>query len=249
MRAVSVYFLAIGFLIFANGTAEPAADAENPAARIPALLANARELEGISFADVVREATGYRVIPVNASRDADRIEQVAAAMDRTLVVLNAPNHPMQSTARINEASRFIEDELHRQLNQVAGWKCTIPGSEDGVGHRAGYPDLRVDTAEGVLYIDPKLLAPGSETSSLRTFYYEPRTVTNKIRSDAIHLLIGVTHNGGDAGPLQLRKWKIVDVSSLPVRLKAEFQASNRELYSGDRVIAESADKGSAGTTK
>jgi hypothetical protein len=246
MKSVRILALPIWGLFLASGAAIGADAPPDAVSRIPRLLADARELEGIPFGEVVREATGYRVIPVNARQDSERIQQVAAAMDRTLRVLNAPGHPMQSAGRINEASRFIEDELHKQLNQVPGWKCTIPGSEDGVGHRAGYPDLRLDTPEGVIYIDPKLLAPGSESSSLRTFYYEPRTLTNKIRSDATHLLIGVTHNGSDTEPLQFRSWKIVDVSALPVRLKAEFQASNREIYSAGRIIAES---GSQGITK
>jgi len=36
----------------------------------------------------------------------------------------------------------------------------------------------------------KLHAAGSRESSFRTFYFEPRITTNKVRDDAVHLLLG-----------------------------------------------------------
>ena len=45
----------------------------------------------------------------------------------------------------------------------------------------------------------------------------------------MHLLVGIEHDGKD-GEWTFSGWRIVDLSKLRVRLKAEFQASNAELY-------------------
>ena len=51
----------------------------------------------------------------------------------------------------------------------------------------------------------------------------------KITDDAVHLLAGIEHDGKD-GLWTFTGWRLVDLSKLRVRLKAEFQASNAELY-------------------
>ena len=33
--------------------------------------------------------------------------------------------------------------------------------------------------------------PASRASSFRTFYFEPKVATNKIRDDAVHLILGI----------------------------------------------------------
>jgi hypothetical protein len=53
--------------------------------------------------------------------------------------------------------------------------------------------------------------------------------TLKITDDAVHLLAGIEHDGKD-GQWTFTGWRLVDLSKLRVRLKAEFQASNADLY-------------------
>jgi hypothetical protein len=53
--------------------------------------------------------------------------------------------------------------------------------------------------------------------------------TLKITDDAVHLLAGIEHDGKD-GQWTFTAWRLVDLSKLRVRLKAEFQASNADLY-------------------
>ncbi|MGI9242921.1 MAG: hypothetical protein ACR2RV_19135, partial [Verrucomicrobiales bacterium] len=102
----------------------------------------------------------------------------------------------------------------------------------------GYPDLKIThTASGrIAYLDPKLFEAGSENSSFRSFYYEPKTETNKVLEDAHHLLLGIEHDGRD-GEWQFTGWHLVDLSELKVRLKPEFQASNRDLYGEEAVLS------------
>jgi hypothetical protein len=71
----------------------------------------------------------------------------------------------------------------------------------------------------------------AEASSLRTFYFEPKDNTLKITEDATHLLLGITHDG-NSGAWEFLGYRLVDLS----RLKAEFQASNRDLYKEPSVL-------------
>ncbi len=204
------------------------------------LVAHQDDLRDISFADVVMAATGKRIIPVDPKRHAGLLKKLGLALDAALAALNDPGHVIHRAGRVNEASHYIEDEIRRQVNRLPGWKCTVPPTAEGREQRSGYPDLRIVTDDGaVLYLDPKLYKAGSRGSSLRTFYYEPRTLTGKIQDDALQMLAGIEHSGGDSASMRLTKWELVDVSKLRVSLKAEFQSSNAEIYRPDMIIGRS----------
>lgn len=195
------------------------------------LMRDSKTVEGANFAAVVHAATGQRVIPIDREADADWLAKVGAAVDETVEALNNPSHSVHKAGRINEASRFIEEALLDKLSQVPGWKCTIPKTSAGNEQRSGYPDLRLALGDGsIVYLDPKLYAEDSRNSSFRTFYYEPKGDTNKITDNAHHLLVGVAHGPGPDGRTVFRRWDLVDIATMPVRLKLEFQSSNREIY-------------------
>ncbi len=203
------------------------------------LLQDGRELKGIPFSEVLAATTGKNILPVPP--DAPWLKRLATVLDRTLSAMNEPSHPIHGVGRINEASRFIEDQLMLECNKEDGWSCGIPRTSAGDEQRSGYPDLRlVLEDQSVVFLDPKLFARGSKTSSLRTFYYEPKSTTSKVQDDAHHLLVGVQHNGGEGGKIRFEEWDLVDVSKIKVQLKAEFQASNKDLYRSDTILLKSA---------
>ena len=185
-----------------------------------------------SFATVSEACSGKRVIPLGS--DASHM-RVTAAIDQALTAalaeLNQPDSPVRELSRINEASKFFEDALLKHIDAVPGLRCDTPPNRDGHQQRSGYPDLRIvdEASKDVFYLDPKLVAKGSEESTFRSFYFEPKNETLKITEDAVHLLVGIEHDGKD-GEWTFSGWRIVDLSKLRVRLKAEFQASNAELY-------------------
>lgn len=203
------------------------------------LLQDGRELKGIPFSEILAATTGKNILPVPP--DAPWLKRLAAVLDRTLSAMNDPSHPIHGVGRINEASRFIEDQLMLECNKEDGWSCGIPRTSAGDEQRSGYPDLRlVLEDQSVVFLDPKLFARGSKTSSLRTFYYEPKSTTSKVQDDAHHLLVGVQHNGGEGGQIRFEESDLVDVSKIKVQLKAEFQASNKDLYRSDTILLKSA---------
>ena len=204
------------------------------------LLQEDRDLKGIDFSEVLAATSGKKIIPIDPATDKPWIQKLGEILDRTLAKLNDPSHPIHSAGRINEASRFIEDELLAECSAVEGWSCAIPKTALGEEQRSGYPDLRLVLEDGsVVYLDPKLHAAKSRDSSLRTFYYEPKTTTGKVHDDARHLLVGVQHNEGQGGQLRFEGWELVDVSKIKVRLKAEFQASNKDMYRDETIVLQS----------
>jgi hypothetical protein len=157
-----------------------------------------------------------------------------------LAELNAPDSPVKRERRINEASRYFEQALEQIIDAHPDFSCATPLTEGGERLASGYPDRRiVHLPSGrVAYIDPKLVEEGSTDSTLRTFYFTPRTTTNKIREDAHHLLVGILHDGKD-GDWSFRSWKLIDLYDFHVRLKAEYQAGNKDLYRKELILRSS----------
>ena len=173
------------------------------------------------------------VIPLNLKRASHQriITAIEAALKESTTELSRPDSPIRELRRINEGSRFFEDALLEKINAIDGLTCEIPTTREGVQQRSGYPDLKVVDQESgdVFYLDPKLVEHGSWKSSFRSFYFEPKTKTLKINDDAVHLLVGIGHDGKSL-EWTFSETKVIDLSKLTVRLKAEFQASNAELY-------------------
>lgn len=209
----------------------------------------------IPFGFVIESATGHKVVAFNTTNavDAEVARRIGESLERVLLRMNGDDSPLRTVKRINEASRFFEIALREELNRGEGIVCTVPTTEDGRSQRSGYPDLKlVHRASGrVFYLDPKLRGPTARSSSLRTFYYEPRFATNKVLDDAVHLLVGIEHDGAAAGEWTFTRWELVDLSSLKLELKAEFQASNRDLYQPATIIGRSpeADEKQTGAPK
>lgn len=238
VRFVLLLVLAAIFLALAWWNPVPHKPAAKPpqgdAALVRALLGENLSDRTFSFATVAEACSGKKVLPLDDSAAHQRVTAaLGKALDASLAELNRADSPVRQLRRINEASRLFEDAILRHLQEIPGIHCDIPPTRSGVHQRAGYPDLRITDTESdsVFYLDPKLVAAGSEASSFRSFYFEPKNETLKITDDAVHLLVGISHHLND-GAWTFSSWRLVDLSTLRVRLKAEFQASNAELYGG-----------------
>jgi hypothetical protein len=202
------------------------------AALVRALLGENLADRTFSFATVAAACSGKRMLPLTENPVHLRVTAaITAALKSTLAEFNKPSSPVRELRRINEASKFFEDGIQRHLAATPGLTCEVPPNREGDHQRSGYPDLRIIDLESklVFYLDPKLIEQGSFESTFRTFYFEPKDETLKITDDAVHLLVGIEHDGKDQ-QWTFTGWRLVDLSTLRVRLKAEFQASNAELY-------------------
>ena len=203
-------------------------------AEVPGMEALMRvpgEMEGTTFGEVVEAATGRRVVPVDLSVDGDWVGILGGHVAEMVAAMNTASHPVQKATRINEASRPVEEELVARLASVPGWTCDFATTAGKGAQRSGYPDIRLQLPGGrVVYIDPKLYAADSRSSSFRSFYYSPKTDTNKILEDARHVIVGIAHADNPDGSRRFTSWEIIDVATMPIHLKLEFQSSNADMY-------------------
>ena len=238
MKTLVIIFAALAACAGAQEKASPVGQL------IPWLLDSGDKLEGIPFAEVVAATSGKRVIPVDRKdKETARIlAKIGTVLDGVLLKMNAADSPARKEKRVNEMSSHFEDALRAALNAVEGFSCEVPSTAAGTKQRSGYPDMRLtDKATGrILYLDPKLYAKGSRTSSLRTFYFTPRRETNKVNDDAHHLIVAFEHDRTADG-MMFTRWELVDISGFKVKLKAEFEGSNRDLYREEATVAKSVE--------
>ena len=244
MRSAA-WFVALSFLSIACAKAQQEKPADSAAATfIPWLLQGKEEVKQVPFSDVIFYATGKKVLPIDRADEPDQrvLKQVGTALEETLKRMNAPDSPVQSVARVNEVSGPFENMLREVLNSSDGLTCDFAKTAGEKVQRSGYPDLQLtdEATQRIYYLDPKLYAKGSRESSFRSFYFEPKVATNKVRADAVHLILGIEHEGRQAGHWSFTRWEIVDLAKFQVRLKAEFQGSNRDMYRPEAIVASGA---------
>lgn len=208
------------------------------------LLEDENRLENIPFPEIIAATSGKKVLQIDKNDAVDQaiLTTVKNGAQTVLAKMNAADSPTLGLRRINEASRHFEDALVKTLN-AGDFACTFPKTAAGDVQRSGYPDLELTHKPSgrVTYLDPKLFEETARSSTLRTFYFEPRRRTNKVTKDAHHLLLGFSHDGRD-GSWTFLQCDIVDVSQLKVRLKAEFDASNKEVYLENNIVGHGTPK-------
>lgn len=193
----------------------------------------------VPFSSLVEISTGKQVLPMSPDDpvDAEILAGLDEAIGRVLARLNAPDSITHRESRINEVSAYFETALIEEVDRSPELECAYPRTAEGNLQRAGYPDLMIRHPESgrVVYLDPKLVQEGSLESDLRTFYFTPSVQTRKVLHDASHLLVGIEHDG-NTGKWKYLRWHLVDLARFKVRLKAEFQASNEDLYRPELII-------------
>lgn len=198
----------------------------------------------LPFRELVYGVTGFAIIPFNPHDEGHRaiLDVLRKVMPAVLESVNHEDSPAHDFARINEVSGLVEDIMKDKLDALDDFSCDYPVTAQGHIQRSGYPDLRlVHKPTGtVAYVDPKLYAERNVRSTFRTFYHSPVRDTSKIGDDALHILVGISH---DADPERrtFTSWNLVDLSKLKVTLKAEFNASNADMYQ-PLLILESSPK-------
>ena len=224
--------LVVGFVIGRWSVPLPVAAAEKELLQKSAPKAP-RHGQSEAFPDLIKRTTGSQVIAFDQGNPVhdEILKVISEAAAVTTAHFNQRPSPLAQVKRINEASRYFEDQLLQTIDDQPAFSCRRPLNREGKVQHSGYPDLQVTHHQSgtVAYLDPKLFKLGTEGSSFRSFYFQPNPKTLKVNTDALHLLLGFSHDG------KPRRWrfqsaKVVDLSQLSLTLKEEYAASNKELY-------------------
>ena len=196
-------------------------------------------MKGIPFPIAIRALTGFNVLAFDISLAPNKklLEQLSKAAE-----LGGKKAFQEGifTARPNEAGNHIEPFVVESLRYV-GLKADKPISKSGKKKAAGYPDIQIDDQSGRrVYLDCKTYNTLTKDQSFRTFYFSP-SKDPKITKDAFHLLMSfeldTAERKGKRAFIPI-SWQIYTLDKLLIQVKHEFNASNRELYTKEALLAQ-----------
>lgn len=196
-------------------------------------------LKGIPFPIAIKALTGFEVISFDPAQAQNEtlLEKLARAAQ-----IGGRRAFEQGifTARPNEAGNRIEAFVLDALKEM-GLKAGKPISKSGKKKAAGYPDIQIEDEYGrTAYLDCKTYNTRTKGQTFRTFYFSP-SKDPKITKDAFHLLMSFEL---DVGERQGKRafipitWQIYTLDKLLIQVKHEFNASNKDLYKKEALLAE-----------
>ncbi len=203
----------------------------------PARTPPGAEAEGdYPFAEVIRRTTGQEVIAFDATNPAHAALLTKLKTAAAAAAISAREAKIVS-ARANEVGNALEAHVFQAL-KAAGLTAERPRTATGRGQAAGYPDVALES-EPPCYLELKTYNVRTANSTQRTFYYSPAPET-KVTRTALHLLLAYEfeqqNDGGQTIWVPVH-FKLVSLHDLTVRLKVEYNQSNRGLLA-DMLLAD-----------
>lgn len=196
-------------------------------------------LKGIPFSVAIKAISGFKVLAFDSSIDKNKklLDQLSKAAQ--IGGKDAFDEGI-TTARPNEAGNRIEPFIVKALKQV-GLTAGKPLSKSGKKKAAGYPDIQIEDTEGrTVYLDCKTYNTLTKDQSFRTFYFSP-SKDPKITKDAFHLLMSFELDTADRKSKRAFvpiSWQIYTLDKLLIQVKHEFNASNKDLYTIEALLAQ-----------
>lgn len=198
-------------------------------------------LRGVPFSAIIKSLTGHNVYPIEPQNEADTllVKTIAQAAHQVHHDLN--KNPI-IRPRPNEVGNDMETYVMQALSN-AGLTCERPRNSKGNLQSSAYPDILVwDKLGNPIYIECKIYAAKSKNTTLRAFYLSP-SKEPKVIQDAKHLLLAfetsskpITNSANEA--YFADAFTLVDLYGLSCNVKYEFNASNREIYKPELILAE-----------
>ena len=193
-----------------------------------------KPMKGIPFEVIIQALCGMAVERFNPQEQTNRktLDQIISAMRQACQTVQG--NPIERP-RPNEVGNDMEPFVITSLNDV-GLVAAAPRTKDGKGKSTGYPDVRIETKEGAIYLEVKTYAARNHRTTQRSFYLSP-SESPKVIENAFHLLVGfeIERNGNLYTPVA---FEIVDLYGLDCDMKAEFNSDNRRLYEDHRILAQ-----------
>lgn len=199
-------------------------------------------IRGIPFHDAIKSLTGTTVIKLDLSRTEDR-KLVKKLKKVANIAMKDASREGIFRSRPNEVGNDIETYVKDALRKV-GFSPDTPKRKDGKRQATGYPDIYFkDDFNRHIYLECKTYNKKNIDTTQRSFYLSPSvTGSSKIIYDAIHIIISfeiiqvARENKRCYEPVA---WKLVDIYSMKVNIKHEFNASNKAIYKSDAILADS----------
>lgn len=184
----------------------------------------------IFFRDIISETTDYEIIPFNIQNNKEDKELfllLTKSAEKFLSIRKKTEERFRGN-RINDVGKRIEIAFLEEL------KKTSLGVE--LLSMSGYPDMKIMQSNNrITYLESKAVSKGWD-STFRSFYY---STGKKINSNGRHLLISWDLREEANKYWDVIGWKLLDLSNLKLKIKIEFNSSNRELYQEDSILATS----------
>lgn len=198
---------------------------------IQQIIDDAAEISGnISFPEVVKGTTGYRVVPLDLNNPDDKqlFREIEKAAKDFITYVERTGTRFRGN-RINEIGKKIEEVFVGELKKTN----LIPKKLS----KSGYPDIQIlDSNNCITYLESKATSK-DWSSTFRSFYY---TNGNKIKSDAHHLLIGWKIEEETGKYWKVVGWKLCDLAKLnSMLIKVEFNQGNSGIYCSGVILSES----------
>jgi hypothetical protein len=196
-----------------------------------------KPLRNIPFPIAIKALTGFKVLTFEAKENKELLDLLIKASH-----LGGQRAFKEGifTVRPNEAGNQIEPFVMEALREV-GLNADKPLSKSGIRKVAGYPDIEVRDKSGqIIYIDCKTYNTKTKDQTFRTFYFSP-SKDPKITKDAFHLLISFELDMAERKEKRVFvpiSWQIYTLDKLKVQVKHEFNASNKDLYKKENLLAE-----------
>ena len=195
-------------------------------------------LKGIPYPIAIKSLTGCKVLHFDLSNTDNQKLLFLLRKAARIAGYEAYKQGI-SAKRPNEAGNHIEPFVISALRRV-GFKADKPHTKSGKVKVAGYPDIEVTDAHGrVIYLDCKTYNTTTKNQTFRTFYFSP-SKDPKITKDAFHLLLSFELTEEERKGQMVFvpiSWQLYTLENLKVQVKHEFNASNRDLYKPEFLLA------------
>ncbi len=198
-----------------------------------------KPLRGIPYPVAIKVLTGYEVLHFDLSNEENQklLERLKSAAQ---IATNEAYKEGIFTERPNEAGNHIEPFVIEALKEV-GFMAAKPHTKKGKIKVAGYPDIEImDELGRYIYLDCKTYNSATKNQSFRTFYFSP-SEDPKITKDAFHLLLSfeLTQEEREGKKAFVPvSWQLYTLEKLELQVKHEFNASNKDLYKSEFLLAE-----------
>lgn len=196
-----------------------------------------KPIKNIPFPIAIKALTGFKVLTFGIEKNKKLLDLIIKA-----VRLGGKKAFQMGifTVRPNEAGNKIEPFVTKALREI-GLEAEKPLSKSGKKKIAGYPDIEVRDKDGrTIYIDCKTYNTKTKDQTFRTFYFSP-SKDPKITRDAFHFLVSFeldfTKRKEERVFVPI-SWQIYNLNKLKVQVKHEFNASNKDLYQKENLLAE-----------